>query len=208
MAEKADKHLYWSRAPSNTPPPPKKLSDAQSELAAAAGTASQELMPMYKWGQRAGRIVLTVFVPCLQKEATTVDVEPLTVRLRAERVASFAGNKKQEKVYALNLQLFAEVDAERVEIAFRHDHIRVELPKIHAKPWRTLQAAGIPKSAHPARARAPCATYICGASHLIGLHFRRCHHCRRRTGRRCRRHCPRRIQPPHSALLAEGGSDV
>jgi hypothetical protein len=68
-------HLYWSRAPSNAPPPPKKMEERQGELKDAAASADTNWTPIYKWGQRRDRVVLTVFVPCLQKEATSIDVD-------------------------------------------------------------------------------------------------------------------------------------
>lgn len=154
---KPDGHLYWSRAPSNAPPQPKTLKEAQAALASDAVVSDKEWTPLYKWGQRRSEVVLTIFVPCLQKEATTVDVRPKAVSFRAERVAAFAGNKKEQRLYTLSLQLFSEVDADRAQIFMRHDHVRIELPKIHGTPWRTLQEAGIPKSALPCHARIPLA---------------------------------------------------
>ena len=150
----AAQHLYWSRAPSNTPPKPKSLETAQQELKDAS--VSQSLWtPICKWGQRRDRVIITIFVPCLQKDAATVDCKPFGLEFRAERVATFAGNKREQRTYTLSLELLAEVNAEQVEIFLRHDHVRVELPKIVAKPWRTLQAANVPKSARPTLAHPP-----------------------------------------------------
>ena len=98
-----------------------------------------------KWGQKKTKVILTIFVPCLEKEAVKLEIKPKSLNFRAERVAAFAGNKKEQRVYTLALQLRDEVDGDAAETFFRHDHVRVELPKVVASPWRTLQAAHLPK---------------------------------------------------------------
>ncbi len=102
--------------------------------------------PIYKWGQRKDKLYLTIFVPCVQKEAVSVDVKPTSVSFRAERVATFAGGKTQQRSYELSLALRGEVDETRSEIIYRHDHVRLELLKTTARAWPSLQAAGVPKN--------------------------------------------------------------
>ena len=141
----AARHLYWSSAPSNTPP--SALTAEQAKAAKADATvSSKKWTPLYKWGQTSDKVVLTIFVPCLEKDAASVDIKPLSLDFKAERVAAFAGNTKEQRTYTLSLKLRAEVDADNAEIFLRHDHVRVELSKTSAKPWRTLQAEGVPKS--------------------------------------------------------------
>ena len=140
-------HLYWSKEKSNKPPPPLTAADAKAAKRENAVVSDKVWTPIFKWGQRKDKVVLTIFVPCLEEEAVQVDVKPKTLEFKADRVAAFAGDKKEQRVYTLSLKLCAEVDDSRAEIFIRHDHVRVELPKVSAKPWRTLQQAGIPK--HP-----------------------------------------------------------
>ena len=102
----AASHLYWSSAPSNTPPKP--LAAAEAEAAKADAELSDKIWtPLYKWGQKKDKIVVTIFVPCLQKDAVTLDLLPRSLTFRAERVAAFAGNKKEQRVYTLSLELLA-----------------------------------------------------------------------------------------------------
>ena len=142
----AANHLYWSRSPSNAPPPPATLKETQDAKKADASVSDKEWTPLYKWGQRRGRVIITIFVPCLQKDDATIECTPRGVAFRAERVAAFAGNKKEQRTYTLTLQLFDAVDESGAEIFLRHDHVRVELPKATPTPWRTLQAKGVPKN--------------------------------------------------------------
>ena len=132
---------------------PQKIDPAAKEPQRLSETSVGDLSvdaevwcPIYKWGQRKNKVYITIFVPCLQKDAATVRVKPQAVHFRAERVAIFAGGKTQQRVYELSLQLFGEVDADQPEIFLRHDHVRVELLKTSAKPWRSLQAQGVPKN--------------------------------------------------------------
>lgn len=145
-AGEAANHLYWSRARSNKPPPPKTTQEAKASVSDAP-LSDKVWTPIFKWGQKRDRVVLTIFVPCLEKEALTVDIKPKSLSFRAERVAVFAGNAKEQRIYTLELKLLAEVDADGAEISLRHDNVRVTLRKEVAAPWRTLQSKGIPK--HP-----------------------------------------------------------
>jgi alpha-1,6-mannosyltransferase len=138
-------HLYWSNQPSNKPPEA-LTTEAAKALKADAQKSEKVWTPIYKWGQRKDKVILTIFVPCLEEDAVSVDLQPRSLRFRAERVAAFAGNKKEQREYTLSLELSAEVDADRKEIFLRHDHVRVELPKVQRKPWRTLQPANVPKN--------------------------------------------------------------
>ena len=140
-------HLYWSKQPSNKPPPPLSAAEAKQQKESTAVKSYKVWTPIFKWGQRKNRVILTIFVPCLEKDAIDVDVQPTTLEFSAGRVAAFAGGKNEQRQYTLSLKLCAEVEHEKVEVFMRHDHVRVELPKVSAKPWRTLQRAGIPK--HP-----------------------------------------------------------
>jgi len=146
VAGDAVRHLYWSRSRSNAPPSPKTLDEAKASRSDAT-KSEKEWTPIFKWGQKKDRIVLTIFVPCLEKDAATVDVKPRALTFRAERIAVFAGNRKEQREYTLSLKLYAEVEANGADIALRHDHVRVTLTKKVAAPWRSLQEAGIPK--HP-----------------------------------------------------------
>ena len=149
MSTKGDaaSHLYWSRGASNKPPPALTAEEAKARKSDAV-ESDKEWTPLYKWGQRKNKIVLTIFVPCLEKDAVDLDIKPTSLSFRAERVAVFAGNKKERRVYTLSLQLRADVDPDTVETALRHDHVRVELTKMSATPWRSLQPDGVPKNAN------------------------------------------------------------
>ena len=170
----AAKHLYWSKAPSNTPPSALTAEKAKAQKA-DADVSDKEWTPLCallanprarpirrcshvlfstraradKWGQKYQKIILTIFVPCLEDDAVKVDVKPKALSFRAERVAAFAGNKMEKRIYTLSLEFLAEVDGDSAEIHLRHDHVRVELPKVVKKPWRSLQAAHIPKNSSP-----------------------------------------------------------
>ena len=141
----AASHLYWSSQPSNKPP---EALTAEAAKAAKAGAAASDKIwtPLYKWGQKGGKVILTIFVPCLEQEAVDLDIKPRTLSFRAERVAAFAGSKMERRVYTLSLQLFGEIDHERCEHFLRHDHVRVELTKTAPRPWPTLQPKNIPKN--------------------------------------------------------------
>ena len=80
----AARHLYWSRSRSNAPPSPKTLDEAKASRSDAT-KSEKEWTPIFKWGQKKDRIVLTIFVPCLEKDAATVDVKPRALTFRAEK---------------------------------------------------------------------------------------------------------------------------
>lgn len=56
-----------------------------------------EWCPIYKWGQRRQTVYVTIFVPCLSEDAVKVDISSNRLDFRAERVASFAGEKSAER---------------------------------------------------------------------------------------------------------------
>ena len=119
-------------------------------MVASAGSVSDDVeswAPIFKWGQRRQKLIVTIFVPCLQEDAVTVDIKPKAIEFTAGRVAVFAGGVKQSRTYRLSLQLREEVDDSGSEYFLRHDHVRVELPKRSVGLWKTLQAAHVPK--HP-----------------------------------------------------------
>ena len=145
----AAEHLYWSKERSNKPPPPLPAEKAKAEKAEGAVKSDKVWTPIFKWGQRKDKIILTIFVPCLEKDAVDVDINPTTLKFKADRVAAFAGDKKEQRCYTLSLQLRAEVLHEYAEVFMRHDHVRVEMPKVAAQPWRSLQLEGMPKRARP-----------------------------------------------------------
>ena len=146
-------HLTWARTKSSTEPvTPKKLSEANNVSSSSPGGLSRPddavdvWTPIYKWGQRKERLIITIFVPCLQEDATTVDIKHSAIDFTAERVAAMAGGVAQQRTYKLSLQLLHEVDVEGSEYFLRHDHVRLEIPKRTAGLWRTLQAAHIAKN--------------------------------------------------------------
>ena len=100
----------------------------------------EEWVPIYKWGQRAGTVYVTIFVPCLHDDAVSVDIQPLSVEFRAERVASFAGGNTAARSYRLSLKLREQIDEEKSAYYLRHDHVRLELVK------RSPQAKRSPSS--------------------------------------------------------------
>ncbi|KAL1503477.1 hypothetical protein AB1Y20_011961 [Prymnesium parvum] len=102
--------------------------------------------PIYKWGQRREKLYITVFVPCLHKDAVHVELTHNTVHFRAERVAQLAGSTEKHRSYLLHLELLEEIDEERSTHFLRHDHVRLELVKRRPAAWRTLQRAHIPKN--------------------------------------------------------------
>ena len=103
-------------------------------------------VPIYNWGQRPQKLIVTIFVPCLREDAVTIDIKHGSIEFTAERVAAFAGGVQQQRTYRLSLQLLHEVDVDGSEYFLRHDHVRIEIPKLTAGLWRTLQAAHIPKN--------------------------------------------------------------
>ena len=133
----AAKHLYWSKAPSNTPPSALTAEKAKAQKA-DADVSDKEWTPLCallanprarpirrcshvlfstraradKWGQKYQKIILTIFVPCLEDDAVKVDVKPKALSFRAERVAAFAGNKMEKRIYTLSLEFLAEVDGD------------------------------------------------------------------------------------------------
>lgn len=167
-------HLYWSSKPSNSPPAAVTAEAARAAARADATISEAIWTPIYKWGQRRNKVILTIFVPCLEKDDATVDVKPRELNFRAGRVAVFAGNKKEQRVYTLSLRLRDDVDSDATEVFLRHDHVRVEMPKARARPWRTLQAEGIPKRAHH-RAAAACVAVRGACAHHHPCPFARHH---------------------------------
>eukprot|EP00962_Isochrysis_galbana_P044152 scaffold17034_cov90-Isochrysis_galbana.AAC.2 len=154
-AKSASGHLYWSRAPTKPEGsvPPRRL-DAVAATGDAAAipdpapAAAAPWCPLFKWGQRGATVYLTIFVPCLKgDDDVQLDIAAGTLTFTARRVAELAGGVRAERSYRLHLQLFDEVDPARCAHHLRHDHVRVELAKRRARPWRFLQAAGVSK--HP-----------------------------------------------------------
>ena len=112
----------------------------------SSDASSEHWCPIYKWGQRSDKVYITVFVPCLSEEAVTVNILHKSIEFRAERVAQFAGGNEKQRNYVLHLDLVAEIDEDQSQYFLRHDHVRLELVKRRAAPWRTLQLASIPKN--------------------------------------------------------------
>ena len=117
-----------------------------ANVGTAIGGTADVWVPIYKWGQRKQKLIVTIFVPCLQEDAVTVDIKHNAIDFKAERVAAFAGGVEQQRTYRLSLQLRDEIDVGGSEYFLRHDHVRLELPKLKSALWRTLQAAHIPKN--------------------------------------------------------------
>ena len=144
-------HLSWARTKSSTVPvEPKKLSGV-SDVSSPGGLSRPDdavdvWTPIYKWGQRKEKLIITIFVPCLQEDAATIDIKHSSIEFTAERVAAMAGGVLQQRTYRLSLQLLHEVDVDGSEYFLRHDHVRLEIPKRSARLWRTLQAAHIAKN--------------------------------------------------------------
>ena len=143
--------LSWARTKSEQGPvEPKKLSEA--DVSSSPGGLSRPddavdvWTPIYKWGQRKEKLIITIFVPCLQEDAATIDIKHSSIEFTAERVAAMAGGVQQQRTYRLSLQLLHEVDVDGSEYFLRHDHVRLEIPKRSARLWRTLQAAHIAKN--------------------------------------------------------------
>lgn len=118
--------------------------------AAAEGgeLAESEWCPIYKWGQYSRKVVVTVFVPCLDEGKVKTTIKPRSVTFRAERVAAFAGGKESKRVYTLHLELSHQVDEKESKAYLRHDHVRLELIKKETRTWETLQPPHVPKNAN------------------------------------------------------------
>ena len=102
--------------------------------------------PIFKWGQRSGKVVVTVFVPCVDESRVQVKLEAQAVRFRAEHVAVLAGGQEVRRLYALPLQLYGEIDEDESRSFLRHDHVRLELVKRKPTLWPTLQAPHVPRN--------------------------------------------------------------
>jgi alpha-1,6-mannosyltransferase len=151
-AKSASGHLYWSRAPTKPEGSvaPRRLdaASASADAAATPVTAAAPWCPLFKWGQRGPTVYLTIFVPCLKgDDDVQLDIAAGTLTFTARRVAELAGGVRAERSYRLHLLLFDEVEPSRCVHHLRHDHVRVELAKRRTRPWRSLQASGVPK--HP-----------------------------------------------------------
>ena len=105
-----------------------------------------EWCPIYKWGQLKRKVVLTIFVPCLDEGNVKTTVRANGLTFRAERVAAFAGGKESQRIYSLNLELEHEIDEDTSKAYLRHDHVRVELVKKQEETWETLQPPHVPKN--------------------------------------------------------------
>ncbi len=115
-------------------------------MPAPADEPEEVWCPIYKWGQSSAKVYVTVFVPCLRDDAVKISLGDASVDFRAERVATFAGGKTQQRSYRLKLELRETIDADRSAHFLRHDHIRLELAKSAPGAWRTLQAAHVPRN--------------------------------------------------------------
>jgi len=149
----ASRHLYWSRAPTRLEGTvaPKRLANAASSSASVAAAAADAApwCPLYKWGQRGATVYLTIFVPCLKgDDDVKLDITATDVTFRAQRIAEFAGGQRVPRNYRLFLRLRDDVDPSRSVYHLRHDHVRIELIKRCVRPWRSLQAEGVPKNAN------------------------------------------------------------
>mmetsp|Transcript_45746 Transcript_45746/g.106727 ORF Transcript_45746/g.106727 Transcript_45746/m.106727 type:complete len:665 (-) Transcript_45746:569-2563(-) len=105
-----------------------------------------EWCPIYKWGQKARTVYVTIFVPCLDEERVSVSISSKAIEFRAFRIASFAGGKTAERNYRLSLQLREPISQASSNYFLRHDHVRLELAKLTPQSWRSLQAAHVPRN--------------------------------------------------------------
>ena len=64
-----------------------------------------EWCPIYKWGQLKRKVVLTIFVPCLDEGNVKTTVRSAGLSFRAERVAALAGGEESRRGYSLSLAL-------------------------------------------------------------------------------------------------------
>ena len=108
--------------------------------------STTEWCPIYKWGQVKGKVIVTIFVPCLDEGNVKTSLKPDSISFRAERVSTLAGGTESQRTYALQLQLAAPIDEERSKAYLRHDHVRLELIKKSAGFWETLQPPSVPKN--------------------------------------------------------------
>ena len=87
MARAASDTKFMSSSPdlrrSSTP--------GAANVGTAIGGTADVWVPIYKWGQRKQKLIVTIFVPCLQEDAVTVDIKHNAIDFKAERVAAFAG---------------------------------------------------------------------------------------------------------------------
>lgn len=86
------------------------------------------LTPIVRWAQRANTIFVTVDVPDVNKESAKITVE--------DKKLTFAG-KSGEKEYAIDLELFGEVDAkdEDTKFAVNPRNITFHLVKKEEGSW-------------------------------------------------------------------------
>ena len=145
MSRTPANHLSWARTKSVANPVEHKAL-APDGARVQPTKATENLVPIYKWGQSRQTVYLTIFVPCLGEDAVSVSITSGAVEFRAERTASFAGGNTHQKSYRLSLKLAAAVHAEHSAYFLRHDHVRIELAKKAPTSWKAMQAAGTPKN--------------------------------------------------------------